>query len=153
MKIKHKGFTLIELMISVAVIAILAAIAFPAYTSYTQRAARAAAQAELAAAAGAMERFKSQRFTYTNATAGTAATDTIPDRSPSDAATGQQKYNLAVTVAGGGTTYVITALSTNRFDNSGRTEALTIDQAGNRCYRPLATGVTTCNFTGSDTRW
>lgn len=52
----QQGFTLIELMITVAVIAILAAIAYPSYTEYVARARRADAKTVIQEAAQVLER-------------------------------------------------------------------------------------------------
>ena len=46
-RVRQKGFTLIELMVTAAIVAVLAAVAYPAYTSHTAKAARRAAQAQI----------------------------------------------------------------------------------------------------------
>jgi prepilin-type N-terminal cleavage/methylation domain-containing protein len=51
MRNRTRGFTLIELMIAVAILAIVAAIALPLYNQYSMRTYRAEAQADLMACA------------------------------------------------------------------------------------------------------
>ena len=53
---KARGFTLIELMIVVAVVAIIAAIAFPSYQNQVQKTRRADAHTALLGAAQTLER-------------------------------------------------------------------------------------------------
>lgn len=61
---RNKGFTLVELMVTVAVVAILASIALPAYTSFTRQTNRTDATKTMQLAAQSLERCYSQRFTY-----------------------------------------------------------------------------------------
>ena len=66
-----RGFTLIELMITVAVVGILAAVAYPSYQSYMSKSRRLDAKISLMSAAQAMERFYTENMSYASATAGT----------------------------------------------------------------------------------
>ncbi|MCV0438657.1 MAG: type IV pilin protein [Hydrogenophaga sp.] len=61
---RQRGFTLIEVMIVVAVVALLAGIALPSYQEYVRRTHRAHAQATLVQAAQWMERAATVRGSY-----------------------------------------------------------------------------------------
>lgn len=62
--IKNKGFTLIELMIVVAIVGILAAIAYPSYQRYVQDSRRSDARANLLQLAQFMERYYTANGRY-----------------------------------------------------------------------------------------
>lgn len=61
---KNEGFTLIELMIVIAIIGILAAIAIPQFSAYRTRSYNAAAEADLRNAATAQEAYYVDNQTY-----------------------------------------------------------------------------------------
>lgn len=61
------GFSLIELMIAIAIVAIIGAIAFPSYTSYVTSARRADGQTALLDLANRMERYFTMNNSYVGA--------------------------------------------------------------------------------------
>lgn len=70
---KQQGFSLLELMITVAIIGIIAAVAYPSYLSFVEKSRRADGQATLLSFAGAMERY----FTINNSYCGAGPGDIV----------------------------------------------------------------------------
>ncbi|SEL57118.1 type IV pilin protein [Ectothiorhodospira marina] len=68
MHLSPKGFTLIEVMITVAIIGILASIAYPSYTRYVERTQVSDGKVALSEAAQRMERCYTSEMTYANCT-------------------------------------------------------------------------------------
>ncbi len=87
-KKSQSGFTLIELIIAIAIIGLLASIAYPAYTESVNRAKRAQAQTAIVSLAQAMERYFTANNTYVGAAIGTVFPASVP-------ATGTAVYTLS----------------------------------------------------------
>ena len=91
----QRGFTLLELMVVLAIVAILVSIAIPSYSVYVRKAERKAAMAALQGLAQSMERFYAQSNTYEGADKDGVPLH-FPATSPLD---GPAKYNLRITAA------------------------------------------------------
>ena len=122
----NQGFTLLELMITVAIVAILSAIALPNFTSYVARGQAVVGAGALAEYRVRMEQFYQDNRTYAGAGGGCGvALPTV--------------QNFNITCNSGDQTYTATATG-----NAGRVVGLTytIDQSNNRATTAVPTGWT-----------
>ena len=134
---KQRGFTLIELMIAVAIFAVVSAIAIPLYTQYSERGYRTELTADLMNCAQALERFNAGNFTYV----GSLSNDGDPEADEGSVAgpvgtdicnpTSVQQGRYAITGAVTVNTYLLTAVGAGPMADTGD---ITMDQAGNRTW-------------------
>ncbi len=130
---RPRGFTLIELMIAVAIVAILAMVAIPSYSAYIMRGHLAEAANGLAATRAQMERHFQDNRSY--ATVGTFTT-------PCAASSGLTYGHFTVSCSGTPTATTFTLQAVGSGPVSGFT--YTINQADVRATTAAATGWNTC---------
>lgn len=118
-KNKSGGFSLIELMVSVAIVAILAGVAVPAYQNHMVTSRRTDAQRVMVEWAQAMERYYTANGSYANgANCGVAQPSTV------------SMYGIACSLsAGGGFSLTATPTSSSAQASDGN---LTLDNTGAR---------------------
>jgi type IV pilus assembly protein PilE len=144
----HKGFNLLELLVTVTIIGILAMIAYPSYVGHTTKTRRAEAMSILLQDAGFMERYYTENGCYRNR--GTdkvcgSSDDTNPTlpfiRSPAEGST--IFYDITLDNAGKtkGSTFILTATP-----KTGKPQAndgtLTIDNNGQHGWSKNPSGNT-----------
>jgi type IV pilus assembly protein PilE len=119
----QRGFTLIELVVTMVILGILAAIAIPNYSEYIQRSHRSSAQAFLSDLASRQAQFFLDRRNYAATVAALNMT------TPNDVA---DRYAIAIAAnVGPPATFLVTATPTGS-QLGDRCGAMTVDQAGNK---------------------
>lgn len=123
---RSRGFTLIELMIAVAVIAILAAIAYPSYQDQVRKSRRAQAKADLVEMTQILERYHTVQNTYGTNLA------SVPGLYAQSPRNGTAQYSIAISNQAANTFTLTATPSTTTKQNKDKCGILTINQANVR---------------------
>ena len=128
---KIRGFTLIEVMIVVAVVAILAAIALPSYNDSVRKSRRAQAKTDMLELVQVLERTYTTDRSYTRYSSLSAPLNQSPRE-------GTARYAIAISDVSA-TTYTLTATPQGAQANDTRCGTLTINQMGVKTISGTAT--------------
>lgn len=120
------GFTLIELMITVAIVGILAALAYPSYEEYVAKSRRNEATNALLTGAQALERYYSANGRYTTTANGNLLPLVYPTQVPEN---GNAYYTVAPTGAPTANSFTLRAQRTGLMSGDPCGD-FTLDQAG-----------------------
>lgn len=131
-----RGFTLVELLIVVAVIAILVAIAYPSYRDSVQKGRRAAVKSEIVELGQTFERCFTNNNTYQNCFASNALPGAL-NSSPRGSTGADRFYSVAIDVPNA-TSWTVTATALND-QSDDRCGNLSLNQAGVRTESGSAT--------------
>lgn len=112
---KRQGFTLIELMVAVAIVGVLAAIAYPSYLGAVTKSARAEAKGVMFDLSQMEERYFTNNDAYLTVNASPASPPS-GWKNYSGSSLSARKYNISVAV--NGRTFTISATPTNGFSDS-----------------------------------
>lgn len=104
MKSTQSGFTLIELMIVIAIVGILAAIAIPNYTEYVRKSRRSDAKSSILEVTQRLERFYTEKARYT-----TSFTDIGYPAAVLDSSQGYYRLSISAGASGIASSYTVTA--------------------------------------------
>lgn len=132
-----RGFTLIEMMITVALIAILAAIALPSYSSQVRKGRRADAESFMMDVVARQQQFLLDRRTYATSVTAAAADNGLGLTLPSSVSAYYTVLSLDVTTGPMGFTLTLRPTGSQQADSCGD---LTINQSGTKS----ASGSGTC---------
>ena len=138
------GFTLIELMVAVAIATLLVAIALPSYRQYVLQSHRAEAKTSLLDLAGREERY----FNSNVSTGYTASSQNLGYGAagfPMTVGSGYYQVNVAVTAAVAGPpylppTYTLTATAIGNQVNDASCQTFTVLSTGQQTSAPAASG-------------
>lgn len=110
---RQSGFTLLELLIVIAILGVIVTVGYPSFTHISQSNYRTAGQSDLMAFASAMERHKLANYTYKAAAINgenTGQPTVFATYSPSQEPMANKRYELTIcTLNATGTQYTIKA--------------------------------------------
>jgi type IV pilus assembly protein PilE len=122
LKKRFGGFSLMELMVAVAIVAIIGAIAFPSYLGYMNQTRRSDGQTALLDLSNRMERYFTNNNTYVGATLATLG---------ANATSPEGFYTVSISNAGA-TTYTLQAVPQGAQTGDTTCGTLSIDQVGQK---------------------